>query len=67
MVRIAEWLPRWLVVGCTVEVDLLAVGEVLVPCFPVVQFVVESVGSVIGTVVTVCGRQNVEQQGKRQK
>ena len=65
MVRIAAWLLRRLVAGCTSEVDLLAVVEVLVQCFPMVQFVVESVGSAIGSVVPVCGLQNVEQQGRQ--
>ena len=65
MVGIAEWLIRRLAVECTVEVDLLAAVEVLVQCFPTVQFVVGRVESVIGSVVPVCGLQNVEQQGRQ--
>ena len=65
MVRIAEWLLRWLAVGCALEVDLVAVGEVLVQCYPVAQFVVESVESVVGSVASACTRQNVEQQGRQ--
>ena len=38
-------LLRWLAVGCTLEVDLLAVVEVLAQRFPMVQFVVDSVES----------------------